>query len=125
MTAHITCLQRGHRRVKVATDAAAYHNDGVVGHFVQKCFAIPTLNMAVYSAGAANALSFVTNEIDSRFRTFDAAMAGIESAVEDLVANGDVAAYTRDCPRPSFSLSIAGLSESRGPEAWSIGILRR
>lgn len=105
--------------VTCACDGASYTADGILRSVVQKAFALPTLNMVVASTGVGGLSAVFGNRLSAMFRSFDDAIANLETCMPDLVEDHfdehiEGAAFT------NFTLYFAGMSETRGPEIYSV-----
>lgn len=104
--------------VVVLTDGASYDSDGVVVGLVNKVAAFPHLNAALTANGPAFFLALLAARIHDAFTSFDELVAGIVDRVRQSVRADK--SFFDQVGGTRFVLYVAGISESRGPEAWML-----
>lgn len=119
MTAINVVLQKRHRCLHVATDAAMYSDDGTVLHFGPKAFPIPGWPAVIACRGPALATAVIGQGLGLHCRDFDDMVRRIEALLPSLVHNCEPLfggmAYS------AIQVIIAGWSKERdAPEAYLI-----
>lgn len=109
MTAII--IARQHDRVHLVTDAAVYTRDQVVASFGNKVYSAPHIPCVITVTGNAAATECYGSVLTNTFSTFDDMIAGAEVVISELMK-------LHPLPGGGTDIMMAGVSASRGPEAY-------
>lgn len=106
-------------RVSLLTDGASYDGDGVVIGIVSKVLPLPHLSAVLTVVGPSFILVHLAAVAHQNFRTFDGLVAGLPSKVRESL-EADASRFAQVPGGTRCVIYIAGVSETRGPEAYAL-----